>query len=92
MDIIQKMADHFDTEKLALKVAEECSELTEVLIKIVTKSERFKPPLDKVIEEMGDVWFRSEILMRKLGIRDQVMQRFHEKGANVAKWYDANKW
>lgn len=87
MDIVEKMAGQFDEDKLALKLVEECMELCEVLVKRVTKSTELKPPLEKVIEEMGDVMFRFEILGHKLGILDEVDERACEKAEQIDKWF-----
>jgi NTP pyrophosphatase (non-canonical NTP hydrolase) len=87
MDIVQKMADKFEVDGLQLKVIEESSELIEVLIKRVTKSQDLKPPVEKVIEEMGDVIFRMAILAKKLGIEKDVAARIDEKSEQISKWF-----
>lgn len=87
MNLIEKMADKFDNDKLALKVVEECLELSEVLTKFVTKAEGMKPPVEKIVEEMGDVSFRMEILIKKLGIQDAVVARYHEKYQQIDEWF-----
>ena len=86
-----KMAEHFDTDKLTLKVVEECMELCEVLVKSVTKAEGFKPPIKKISEEMGDVLFRMKILARKLHIEKDVDDRYAEKARQISDWY-SNKF
>lgn len=85
--IVEKMAETLDEKTLTLKVVEECMELSEVLVKRVTKSDELKPPVEKIIEEAGDLLFRLDILMEKLGIHDQVYGRFQEKGEQIAIWF-----
>jgi len=87
MTIIQKMAGKFDEEELALKLVEECMELCEVLVKRVTKSSELKPPVEKVIEEMGDLQFRLFILAYKMEILPQVETRLKEKSDQIDKWF-----
>lgn len=84
----KRLAEHFDVERLTLKVVEECMELCEVLVKGVTKAEGFKPPVEKVTEEMGDVIFRMHCLAKKLQIEKAVETRVIEKGEQLDKWLD----
>lgn len=87
MEIVEKMAKQFDENILSLKTVEECTELSEVLIKRVTKAENMKPPIEKVIEEMGDAIFRMSILAEKLGIGEKVAERVDEKASIIATWF-----
>lgn len=61
-------------------------ELCEVLVKSVTKAEGYKPPVEKIIEEMGDVQFRMLCLAKKLQIEMAVDARVIEKGEQLDKW------
>jgi len=79
-EAIEKMIKQYPKDKFIMKMLEECAELSEVLLKTLTKAEGYKPPLEKIIEEMGDVLFRAKALSRKLGIDDEVEARFQEKG------------
>lgn len=90
MEIFKKMADNFDEERLTLKVVEELSELSEVLVKRLTRKEGQKPSVEKIIEEIGDVHFRTRCLIEKLGISEQVEARILQKGMQVEKWYFEN--
>lgn len=92
MEIFKKMAESFDEERLSLKLVEELSELSEVLIKRVTRKEGQKPNIEKVIEELGDVYFRSRCLIEKLQISEQVKKRVLQKGIQVEKWYFTNNF
>ncbi len=86
-EIIEKFANHFDKNNILLKVAEECTELTEVLIKTVTKNDKLKPPTEKIVEEMGDVFFRAGILIKKLGLKEAVAERIKQKSESMNEWY-----
>ena len=88
MDIRDKLAREFEEERIALKVVEECMELCEVLVKRVTKVEDSKPPLYKVIEEMGDLTFRLQCLARKLRIDEAVEARVIEKAKQIDDWLE----
>lgn len=91
MEIYKKMADTFDEDRLTLKVVEELSELSEVLVKRVTRREGQKPPIEKIIEELGDVFFRANCLIEKLVISEKVDDRIRQKGMQVEKWYFENQ-
>lgn len=91
MNIIEKMAKQHESGRISLKVLEECAELTEVLIKRETKAEGMKPPMEKVIEEMGDLLFRIDIMMEKEGITEQVRARYEAKAAQIDEWF-TNKY
>lgn len=81
------MAKTFPTERLMLKVMEEMAELNEVCIKTITKTPELKPPVEKIIEEIGDLWFRTRILVKNMGIEEEVRKRYEEKGAQIDRWY-----
>lgn len=87
MEIINKLVDKFPEEKHILKCVEECMELCEVLVKTLTKAEGMKPPQEKIVEEMGDLRFRMEVLARKLHIEQAVEARYKDKGAQLDEWY-----
>ncbi len=78
-----------DKDKTILKVVEECMEMCEVLVKTVTKAEGYKPPVDKIVEEMGDTIFRMQVLAKKLQIEQAVDARIIEKGEQLDKWVDS---
>ena len=87
MEIIKKMADKFPENRIALKVLEESIEMNEVLIKRETKHDEMRPLDSKLIEEMGDLLFRMDILIEKMGIRDQVKARYDEKAQEITEWF-----
>lgn len=68
MDVLNHLAETNTWEYNHLKAIEELTELTEVLIKRVTKKDGVKePPKQAVIDELGDVLIRVEILRRMYG-------------------------
>jgi NTP pyrophosphatase (non-canonical NTP hydrolase) len=64
-DELQKILEANDSAYNYLKLAEECSELAEVLIKRVTKSSEDAPSDEKIIEELGDVLLRAMFIVEK---------------------------
>lgn len=88
--VIEKAAErlikHLPQEKNILKLVEECTELNEVLIKYLTKSEGLKPSMAKVIEEMGDVIFRANVVARMFNISEEVEKRIDEKAQILLNW------
>lgn len=86
--MIQKILEKQSEEKTKLKALEEMAELSEVLLKTLTKNGKEKPPLEKIIEELGDVEFRLLILKTKLGITTQVAERFQNKQKEVIEFYE----
>jgi NTP pyrophosphatase (non-canonical NTP hydrolase) len=78
-----------NTEKLYLKVVEECTELNEACIKTVNKPLELKPPIDKFIEEAGDVLARIEILSQTLGknVNTLIKERKKEKIEQLYTFY-----
>jgi NTP pyrophosphatase (non-canonical NTP hydrolase) len=84
--IADKVNKYQSQEKNTLKVVEECAELSEVMIKFVTKQPEDKPSIEKIIEEMGDVHARCYILARQLGICDDVINRVASKLRQLDGW------
>lgn len=87
MEIVRKMAEKFPENRIALKLLEEVTELSEVPIKRETKHDDLRPPEEKLTEELGDVLFRMDILIEKMGIKDKMEARYQEKAEQTAKWF-----
>ena len=75
--------EYFGETNGILKLAEECNELAEVLIKTVTKREKDKPSKEKIIEEMGDVLFRMKTLAEYWNIKNELNARRDKKQRDV---------
>jgi phosphoribosyl-ATP pyrophosphohydrolase len=73
----KEISDGLNDQECILKVLEESHELCEVLVKSLTKSK--PPPLEKVIEEAGDLFFRLNVLCCKFGITKEVLERINFK-------------
>lgn len=61
------------------KLLEELLELSEVLIKMTNKIPIKQPPREKLVEELGDVLFRAEVLIVKEGMGKEVAERISAK-------------
>lgn len=74
------------------KLAEECIELADVLIKMGTKPNRRDERLPHLVEEMGDVQLRLDILRRALLIGPEVQMRYDEKLAYLSDKVSEGKY
>jgi NTP pyrophosphatase (non-canonical NTP hydrolase) len=90
--VITRTAEYNTMDKTLLKVAEECTELAEVMIKRVTKHEDYRPSNDKLIEEMGDVIFRIYVAARKMKVDNEVFARVEAKAKQLDVWMDEQKF
>jgi NTP pyrophosphatase (non-canonical NTP hydrolase) len=70
-----------------LKLAEELSELLELLLKQQTKWKNHKPTDDDLVEELGDVMFRLTPVIKMVG-EDKVLARLAYKIMNVKGYMD----
>ncbi len=69
------------TEKQIVgKLAEECAELLEVLLKFMTRRPGKEPSKEKITEEMGDVFVRMAVAAEKFDIMQAVEDRVEYKG------------
>lgn len=71
--------EYYGEQNGVLKLVEECTELNEVLIKYLTKKEKYKPSKAKIIEEMGDVLIRMKLLAEFWDIKNEVNERRDNK-------------
>lgn len=85
-EVVERMSVKYDTQGIMLKVVEETTELNEVLIKCLTKTLDLQPPIEKIIEETGDVLVRLMIMIEKLGIQKEVDTRISEKSEQILKF------
>lgn len=68
------LSGEIDENYLLTKTCEELTELQELLLKTVNKKAPNKPKVDKIIEEIGDVEFRLDMLKKKLGIDPKLIE------------------
>jgi NTP pyrophosphatase (non-canonical NTP hydrolase) len=91
MEVNKEVIENIPKERHMMKVLEEFAELSEVLIKTLNKEEKYRPPMAKIIEEMGDVIYRVNNLAKALGITEQVNKRIEAKTAQINEWYARTK-
>lgn len=91
-EIIKKMVNKNTIDFDLMKLAEECTELSEVLIKMVTKPNRREERMEHLVEEMGDVKLRMEVLVTRLGFNKVVDARYEEKLAYFHEKLIENKY
>ncbi|XAI97367.1 hypothetical protein [Leptolyngbya phage Lbo-JY46] len=90
-EVIEQLQSYNTLDRNILKVVEETTELNEVLIKFLTKKPDLKPPVEKIIEEMGDVIFRMKVVANHFGINEAVNARIKQKAEQVGNWMKESK-
>lgn len=75
-----------------LKLAEEAIELSEVLVKMVTKPNKRDERIPHLIEELGDVEFRMAILLQQYQLAFKVKERHIEKLNKLVSYADEKKY
>ena len=85
--IDKKLITGLTEEKHIMKVLEEMHELGEVLTKYLNKQPEYRPKKEKIIEESGDLLYRMTLMIKKLGIEDEVNERFKVKSDQINEWY-----
>ena len=93
-DVIQYLAQTNDELYNWNKLSEELFELGEVAMKMSNKNGTEKqPPMEKFIEEAGDVVLRIDLLGKKYGVLDDIMDRINDKLENkFAGYINENKY
>lgn len=81
-EIVEKLEPKFCLTKLT----EELLELGEICMKMVNKKPDKAPPMSSLIEEMGDVQVRMNILSIKLGICNLVNDRVTSKTYKILQY------
>lgn len=83
LELVKKLEP---TEFSILKLVEELAELQEVAIKLLTKPKGALEGtrMEHLIEELGDVRFRITVVVEKLKIRQQVLDRVMDKTIETA--------
>ena len=91
-EIIQVIVSNNTEDHNILKLAEECTELSEVLIKMVTKPNRREEKIDHLIEELGDVKLRLDVLLSMYGLNKKVNRRYADKLSYILESIDSKKY
>lgn len=85
-EAIEKLVEHLSEQQNILKAVEECAELQEVLVKYLTKAPDLKPKKEKIIEELGDVIFRTMAVAALFNVEDEVEKRIEDKAKVLYEW------
>ena len=91
-EVVEYLIKHNTLEFNRKKVLEECIELSEVLIKQLTKIPELQPGDDKLVEEAGDTLFRIKVLGTHLGIWESIKARAAEKASQIKEHIDSGKY
>lgn len=96
-EFIKQVAEHNDLEinhttYNHTKLLEELLELSEVIVKMINKKVGKQPPIEKLVEELGDVLLRCDILIHKEGIKDAVEARINDKIASLEGYLAEGKY
>ena len=75
-----------------LKLCEELTELTEVLLKYNNKVEAYKPKDSAIIDEIGDVMLRLFALVIQMDVEDETAARAEFKCKKLFKSYQEGKY
>jgi len=70
------------------KLLEECLELSEILVKMINKHKDKQPSKEKLVEELGDVLFRAEVLIIKEDLQKEVQSRINTKVAQLTPYME----
>lgn len=90
-DTLDQLTKVNNLEYNTLKLIEEMAETSEVLVKTLTKSPKYKPSKEKIVEEMGDLFLRFYVVMQHMNITDEVEQRVEDKLLIFQKAMDKGK-
>ena len=71
-EIIDYLAKENSAKNNLGKLAEECAELLEVLLKCMTKQEDKQPKREKIIEELSHVIFRAQVYIVQNNLEDEI--------------------
>ncbi len=91
-DVLKMLANTNNSDFNKLKLCEELAELSEVLIKSHTKHPDNKPPMEKIVEELGDVSIRMAIFALEHGIESQIEDRIFSKLERLLEYVKAGKY
>lgn len=91
-DAIQEILEYNDPLYNYFKLAEELAELSEVVLKRALKNETHCPPLERLVEELGDCLFRMKVISRMEGIAMKVNERIQKKNEKLLEYIDKGKY
>ena len=89
---ITRILEYNNPEFNYIKLAEELAELSEVVLKMYVKNLENRPPMSKLIEEMGDVLLRMRILAIQEKINVAVNERVEQKANKLMEYIEQGKY
>jgi hypothetical protein len=78
-EMLTDIAKNSDVNHAMLKVIEELSEAQVVLTKMLTKPKDKRPSTLDLVEELGDVLFRINVLAKAIDLEDDIQARAYNK-------------
>lgn len=91
-DIINEIVNYNDAKYNVSKLSEELFELGEVCMKMLNKKPDKQPPIEKLIEELGDVILRCKVVSVQFNITDQVNERALDKANQLNNYIQQGKY
>jgi len=88
--LVTQMVEKNTKEYNMLKFLEEMAEINEVTLKYLTKSEKFKPPVEKFHEELSHLELRLAVMKEMFG-ENEVNQELIKKQNSIAQRIDEKK-
>jgi NTP pyrophosphatase (non-canonical NTP hydrolase) len=82
MEVMEAIMEN-DADYNLLKLAEECTEVAELCIKLVTKDASHKPPIEQLCAEIGDLTIRIVPVIANIDPSGQIIEKAME--AKMAK-------
>jgi NTP pyrophosphatase (non-canonical NTP hydrolase) len=93
ISIIDRVSQTNDPNYSISKLIEELNELAAELSKYLNKKHAKDMSLQPIIEELGDVELRIQIVQRHLGITGpQIMDRMNYKAAKLEKYMNSGEY
>lgn len=88
LEMIEWLCNNKTKEKNLGKLGEECAELLEVVLKMMTRDEGMKPPMEKLVEELGDVTYRARVFIKQNGLEQAILDRWAFKSKQLSEIYN----
>ena len=91
-EIVKEIINYNDERYNISKLAEELFELGEVCMKMLNKKPDKKPPIEKLIEELGDTILRCKVLSTQLNITKEVNTRAIAKAEQLYAYIEQGRY
>ena len=91
-EIIDYLAKENSAKNNLGKLAEECAELLEVLLKCMTKQEDKQPKREKIIEELSHVIFRAQVYIVQNNLEDEITNSIEQKSIQLQKYIKEKRY